>query len=457
MARTRSTKTKTTTNAATPNATTIQAAAAEESEPKTLSPPDNNPPKLFVLPRNVSRDARIITLPDPARNQPTRYLFCPDRGFFEFLRIAAPRAEPRSWLLVSQETEEDDASAGAQERDANQKSNKFSKQSSSGYVSQSQDLFVATPYDPIFLLIPILWPATASAKISRKAMFLTLDDHIDSSPDTSKHFEHCLRHATCRQRILDRLRMVCETVDAGDESMFRLSQDKLARYILSKATRLVAKGLPPSLEERFVSRVLHVPNMVVAAAAEAAAAVAETKETVTTEPESSEESTQPSADASTAAPSAISSATSTFASSADAQVTTSSAGAPDTMTQLLRTRTALSFILRSYVRPDLHSTILSAIASAQLVDFSALDVHLAQLEADHASLKALRSISDNISRKRGADDEEVVAERAEKKRRKEEEERKKKSETRGVKDLRKVNTKGMMKLSAFFGKKEAKT
>ena len=51
------------------------------------------------------------------------------------------------------------------------------------------------------------------------------------------------------------------------------------------------------------------------------------------------------------------------------------------------------------------------------------------------------------------EDDEAVEARAEKKRKREEEEKRKKSESRALKDLKKVNTKGMKKLSSFFTKK----
>lgn len=51
------------------------------------------------------------------------------------------------------------------------------------------------------------------------------------------------------------------------------------------------------------------------------------------------------------------------------------------------------------------------------------------------------------------DDDEAIESRAEKKRKKEEDEKRKKAgESRGVKDLKKVDTTGMKKLSDFFGK-----
>ena len=52
------------------------------------------------------------------------------------------------------------------------------------------------------------------------------------------------------------------------------------------------------------------------------------------------------------------------------------------------------------------------------------------------------------------DDEEAAAEREEKKRKKEDDERRRKAgESRGVRDLKKVNVQGMKKMSDFFGKK----
>jgi len=61
-----------------------------------------------------------------------------------------------------------------------------------------------------------------------------------------------------------------------------------------------------------------------------------------------------------------------------------------------------------------------------------------------------------VSRKRALEDDEALAGREEKKRRKEEEEKRKKAEGRAVKMLKKVDTSGMKKMSAFFKKVEKK-
>ena len=55
------------------------------------------------------------------------------------------------------------------------------------------------------------------------------------------------------------------------------------------------------------------------------------------------------------------------------------------------------------------------------------------------------------------EEDDAVETRAEKKRREEEEvKRKKAGESRGIRDLKKVDTKGMKKMSDFFGKAAAK-
>ena len=86
------------------------------------------------------------------------------------------------------------------------------------------------------------------------------------------------------------------------------------------------------------------------------------------------------------------------------------------------------------------------------MDFAPLDAYLARLARLRQEAAAARSAGD-YTRKRALDEEEVAA-RAEKKRRRDEEEKRKKAgESRGVRDLKKVSTVGMRKMSDFFKKK----
>ena len=94
---------------------------------------------------------------------------------------------------------------------------------------------------------------------------------------------------------------------------------------------------------------------------------------------------------------------------------------------------------------------LLSTASASQVDFKPLEEYLAQLSKLRSDAVAARSQGD-YSRKRARDEEEDEA-RADKKRKLEEEKKKKASESHGVRQLKKVNTSGMKKLSSFFQKK----
>ena len=90
--------------------------------------------------------------------------------------------------------------------------------------------------------------------------------------------------------------------------------------------------------------------------------------------------------------------------------------------------------------PTLRTPLL-ALLSAR---FAPLEAHLSSIAALKSEALSLRSLSDNISRKRAVELDE------EKKRKKEEEAIKKKNEGRGVKQLKKVDTSGMKKMSSFF-------
>ncbi|KAH0125065.1 hypothetical protein KCU67_g17645, partial [Aureobasidium melanogenum] len=131
---------------------------------------------------------------------------------------------------------------------------------------------------------------------------------------------------------------------------------------------------------------------------------------------------------------------------------------PDSITTLLRLRTALNMVLSNYIPSTLHTPLNTLLkSSSSPVDFAPLDAHLDHIADAKRRAQALRSLSDNISRKRSTmNDEEAEEREATKRRKKEEEEAKKKNMSRGVKQLGKVNTTGMMKLSSFFTKAPAK-
>jgi Ydr279p protein family (RNase H2 complex component) wHTH domain len=127
--------------------------------------------------------------------------------------------------------------------------------------------------------------------------------------------------------------------------------------------------------------------------------------------------------------------------------------APEGVPYLLRLRTALNFITTSYLPSHLHRTLSTLLQtqSPAIIDFTPLDQHLSHIADLRQQALASRSLGD-YSRKRALDEDEET--RADKKRRKDEEEKKRKAgESRGVRELKKVNVKGMKKMSDFFAKK----
>lgn len=402
--------------------------ATTESRTITLPPSDNGPPKLAILPKGLSSDARVVTLPDPRKDTKNRYLVCPELGFFEFTKITASKGTPRSWLLKPEGKEGGTSTEGEISTNGGIRSNE------EGYLVKEPDLLVATPIDAALLLLQNLAPVVGDSM----QMFLALDDHLDAWAYSSTHAVKLLRDPRVRRTMESSMAAICDQVDAGDESMYRLSMDKLLRHLLQKAQRAAAAGLPSSMEEHFVKEALKAPFTQTAVSD--AIAKADSTDSQNTTDSGYASATQISEDYA-----ALPVATPT-------QLTPS-----DEVCRLQRLRTAFDFILQSYVPSEMCETLLDKLSSSKLVDYSPLDIYQARLDELKKQSQALRTLSENITRKRSADEDDEAAEiRAEKKRRKEEEEVKKKSETRALKQLKKVDTSGMKKLSSFFVKKPAK-
>ncbi|TFB00172.1 hypothetical protein CCMA1212_007877 [Trichoderma ghanense] len=432
MARTRSAKPSTAAPAADTDSIKSKSAI-------TLVPHTGEPPKVFILPSKATPEARIVTLPNPRTSQPARYLACPDTGIYEFKRIAAPKSEPRSWLIEATPTSNESKASGAA--------------GPGSQVTMGSELFVATALDPLFLVLPALADVKASKGSKKpKRLFLSSDDHLDKLPQESSHLSDILRWDATRRLIESRMSAVCDAVDAGDEQMFRLNEDKLLEAIYQKAKRMSEGGLPPSMEDKFVNKVLEAPLM---------HRVVRTESQVTSNPDSG--TSTPQTDSATSQ-STVSSAetdassvsqTSTAATSvaevqADESIVSALQASPE-IVQLQKLKTAFEFICASYVPPELADTLKQSFTgTGGPVDFSLLNDYIASLEKLRSEMLAVRA--QDYSRKRNMDEEEDEA-RMEKKRKMEEEKKKKASESRGVRELKKVNTSGMKKLSHFFQKK----
>lgn len=434
------TRSKKTTKATTPKDVPEQ----NESVAKELAPSVTTPPHIFVLPKGASPEARIITLPNPASSSPNRYFVCPEKGFYEFTKIAAPKKACRSWLLAPpkqevRETEAEPDKAGPE------------KQEDEGYVIEQPAMFVATPIDPIFVLLPLLTGGEAGS-------YLTFSDYVfTTEKEGLAQLQQLLRQTSFAQlekTMEERINIVCDCLDMGDgeDKVYQLSTAKLVAMLLSKASNMAQKGLPASMEERFVKQILEVPVLSVRRE-ESSVSIAPDDTTSGAESESTSAETSQDSNASAMSTSTATTTASTAASS----VATTPAGmeslAEGNIVDLLRIRTAFDFLVVSYIPTSLHTAIKELVKTpASSVDFTPLDKHLEHIAGLKKQAQVLRSLSDNISRKRGADDEEALDKAEAKRKKKEEEEIKKKNMSRGVQQLAKANTTGMKKLSSFFTK-----
>jgi len=411
---------------------------------KELAASVTTPPHVFVLPKGASSKARIITLPDPASSSPSRYFVCPEKGFYEFTKVAAPKKSCRSWLLAPQ-------NSGNAKIENSESQEDSEEQGPEGYVLEQPNMFVATPIDPLFVLLPLLVGGEAGS-------YLTFSDFVfTTEKEGLAQLQQLLRQNTfakLEKSMEARIGVICDCLDMGDgeDKMYKLSTSKLAAALVSKANNMVKKGLPASMEERFVKQALEVPVLSirreessVSIAPEDATPGADGDNTAGTSQESS---------TSTSTATTSNTTTSTAASSVATTPVEAQSSAAGDIENLLRIRIGLDFLIASYVPTSLHKDVQDVCKSpASSVDFAPLDKHLEHVAGLKKQAQVLRSLSDNISRKRGADDDEEALDKAEAKRKKkEEDEIKKKNMSRGVQQLKKADTSGMKKLSSFFTK-----
>ncbi|CAI7658523.1 unnamed protein product [Penicillium pancosmium] len=394
----------------------------EVEQKKTLSTAEK-PSKTFILPSSTSANARLLSLPNPQSGELTRYFFCPERGIYEFTVVASPTTSPRS-ILFTPRTRQTTSASPDEETDTQTTS-----------IAKKAELFVATPIDSVFFLIALFNAASKSGQ----SLFQPLDDIIDSNDDLPQHLRNVLYDDTFRNTLLKRAEAICDTVEAGDEKMLRFSEAKLLNELVAKADRLANQGLPASLEERFVRQPLAPPLMSVPSNGDANSKSEEGQDSPSTAATSATPSVATPAGESTPAP----------------QPPTDNSTS-DKIVHLQRVSTALMFMKDSYLPASLCSRVDEMLASPESpLDLKPLTDRIKEIAALRAEALASRTLTD-FSRKRGLDDEEVES-RAEKKRKKDDEDKKTKAmESRGIRDLKKVNTTGMKKMSDFFGKAAAK-
>ncbi|KAI4198249.1 MAG: hypothetical protein LQ350_005411 [Teloschistes chrysophthalmus] len=422
--------------------------------------PEKDPVRLLLLPQDAGPDARTCTLAHPATSKPCRYYWSPSKGLYEFQRIAAPRNASRSWLLIPKAAKEaarkqDEATSEdpmpmdrLPENQVNGLEHLATVNSAStqnAHTIQAPEIMVATPIDILFIILPALYAQIANKS---KGLFLSLDDLIDAACDTSRHLKIILEHTVMRHRTEQRIDMVCDNVEAGDEKMYRLNVDRLLQELLSIAKRLQTKGLPPTMEAKFVDKALEVPMRSVK---REDSSMSQTANNVSRDTDLQDNMSAESQPSTTASQSVESEA------SIQTNITVPDQPAPvhEEIRDLLRLRTALQFVTSSYLPRPLISTINDLILSPSCsINFKPLEDHLAHIAKLRAEALAARSLSDFSLKRSLVEDDEVADERAEKRRKKEEEEKRQKSgPSKGVRDLKKVDVSCMKKMSDFFGKK----
>ena len=394
--------------------------------------------KQFILPKNTCPDARFLLLRHPRKDARTRFLFCPQTGLYDFTTIATSSADPRS-VLYTPNHAQSPAQAPRQSEEP---------KTPEAYISKDAALYIATPFDVSFLLLNILLPSSSQ---STKALFQPLDDLLEASLDGEKHWRYLVTHG--RAILEAAAERVCDTLEAGDEKMYRVNEDKILDLVIQKAQQAIAKGLPKSLEEKFVTRALEAPVLSLKREESSISIASEGGSIAAPSDDVAEGFDSQSTTASSAASAVFSEACST-----STEMTTVEDTTPTDVKHLQRLRTAFNFITSSFVSTHIAEQLQEKLASNKTaIDFTPLETHLKHLAALRADAVASRSLSD-FSRKRGLDDdEEMMESRAEKKRKQEEEEKRQKAGvSRGVRDLKKVNVTGMKKMSAFFKPATAK-
>ena len=321
---------------------------------------------------------------------------------------------------------------------------------SDGYVMKNAELLIATPIDYLFLLLPSFASSPSAKSPSAKRLFLSADDLLETLCGDSKHIHQLLDHRPTGQALEDRMAAVCDTVDAGDEKMYRLNDERLLNELVLKARIMIANGLPKSMEEKFIRRALESPIMTV-----------KHEESMISEKSASQVDTPPSESIASDSQASTNNSvlTSSAASSVETEITipggSNLATSESELYHLLRMRTALSYMISVYIAPALTATLSSLLASERSpINFKPLDERLSYIAELRADALASRSFGDFSRKRSGLEDDEAAESRAEKKRKKEEEEKKKRAnESRNLRDLKKVDTSGMKKMSDFFGKK----
>jgi len=175
--------------------------------------------RVFLSAADLSEGCRIAKLSHPRTAQPfSAALTSGGARLLEVQKFQEPPADnPRSWLLAGSGLER---------------------------VNQDGSLFVATPLDPLFLLLPPLRTLRGAASENRResmsaGVFRPLSDLASEAgePEAVAALEATV---LAMPDVLSRLRAICDVNDKYDEPMIRLNDDKVLSWLQRKARALAA-------------------------------------------------------------------------------------------------------------------------------------------------------------------------------------------------------------------------
>lgn len=405
-------------------------------------------PRVFLLPKDTysssSSNFTVISLPHPRTSAPTRFLIHSGTGLHEITKIAPPATTPRSWLLTNtlKPVSSDEGKKEDEEEKVKAATPEITNWLGNGQTIQDASLYVSTPIDPLFILLPRLLPVDAP-----KAHFLPLDDILDTFTATDddaeddadkSHWEAVLKFGSQSRRHAEaRVKAVCDMVDVGEEMAYRPSQEKALALLVAKCEGMAKGGLPKSMEDAFVVKPLVRPiSEVLVQQEKEEKGGSDEGETATTTTLVETQSGEEKKDADTT----------------DKESQPTPPLVHPTILNLLRLRVASQFLSASYLPAYLSAALTTTLSSTY--DFAPLDTHLAELRRLRSEVASLRSDDFSLKRNYDEDGRDAGARKKQKMEEEETEKKRKKNVSRGVRDLGKVNTKGMAKMTSFFKKKQ---
>ncbi|POS85948.1 hypothetical protein EPUL_003571 [Erysiphe pulchra] len=403
------------------------------------------PQQLLLLPSDISNGARIITLKDPRGSNGIRYLVCPKRGIHELRSITDSGNIRRSLFLFPNHT------LGTRKNETNEL--KICS-NHTGYIMRNANLLVATLIDPLFLILPSLVPKINTKSSERqKSLYLSFEDYLDRLITDSSQLMYLSGIASIKKQLLQRMIVVCDSVGVDDEKMYRLNEDKLVKELTKKAFRMAKTGLPSSMEEKYIRKILEVPltNIKLEEEYTNDTAMMKGKNERKIAAADVEKLSKIEAISYTTTPNISIEQTSNMNPINSLSFAEDKLVHEKKVSDLLRIKTSLQFIMSNYVAPHIGEALKDLLfAQNTLIDFTSLDSHLinvAKLRQDAIDSR----LNDDYLRKRPRLEDEEYEIRAEKRKR-EEKMKKTVSCSRGVNALKKVNISGMKKMSEFFKK-----